>query len=63
MGTNTIRASFDDDLITVYQAFSPSIAVPAVEQGRFVPPFSMDRMSWIKPSFGSAEGLVDSKTA
>src|SRR5207302_648942 len=27
------------------------IAVPAIENNRFVPPFSLNRMTWIKPSF------------
>jgi len=35
----------------VYQAFSPEVAVPALMAGRFVPPFKMSRMTWIKPSF------------
>jgi hypothetical protein len=47
----TIRAEYDQDSITVYQAYRPQIGVPAVEQGRFVPPFSRNRMTWIKPSF------------
>ncbi|MGH3160001.1 MAG: DUF4291 domain-containing protein [Streptosporangiaceae bacterium] len=42
---------FDARTITVYQAYSPSIAEPAVAGGRFVPPFKLDRMTWIKPSF------------
>ncbi|BCJ43256.1 hypothetical protein GCM10010168_00020 [Actinoplanes ianthinogenes] len=46
-----IRAVYDDHTITVYQAYSPAIAVPAVRAGRFVPPFKRDRMTWIKPSF------------
>jgi hypothetical protein len=37
--------------VTVYQAYSPEIAVPAVAAGRFVAPFKRDRMTWIKPSF------------
>jgi hypothetical protein len=36
----------------VYQAYSPEIADAAVRAGTFVPPFSLDRMTWIKPSFG-----------
>lgn len=35
----------------VYQAYRPEIGLPAVEWGRFVPPFSRTRMTWIKPSF------------
>lgn len=46
-----VRASFDDRTITVYQAYAPAIARPAVQAGRFVPPFRRDRMTWIKPSF------------
>jgi hypothetical protein len=46
-----VRASYDDATITVYQAYSPEIAGPAVAAGRFVPPFKRERMTWIKPSF------------
>ena len=46
-----IRAAFDDETVTVYQAFSSTIANAAVASGRFVPPFSLQRMTWIKPSF------------
>ncbi|GAA0912620.1 DUF4291 domain-containing protein [Nonomuraea longicatena] len=46
-----IRAAFTDEAITVYQAYDPSIAVPAVAAQRFVPPFKHERMTWIKPSF------------
>jgi hypothetical protein len=36
----------------VYQAYSPDIAQKALETGKFVsPPFKMERMTWIKPSF------------
>ena len=51
MRTHEIRADYDAASIVVYQAFRPEIARPAVEHGRFVPPFSRDRMTWIKPSF------------
>lgn len=46
-----IRADFDRDTIVVYQAFRPEIADAALKAGRFVPPFSLGRMTWIKPSF------------
>ncbi|MEU4559806.1 DUF4291 domain-containing protein [Actinoplanes sp. NPDC023936] len=46
-----IRAVFDDDLITIYQAYPVEIAEPALRAGRFVPPFKPNRMTWIKPSF------------
>ncbi|MEH1015445.1 DUF4291 domain-containing protein [Micromonospora sp. CPCC 206060] len=46
-----IRASFDADSITVYQAYSPVIAEAAVRDGRFGAGFKRDRMTWIKPSF------------
>ncbi len=46
-----IRAQFTDQTITVYQAYSPTIAEPAVAARKFVPPFKLGRMTWIKPSF------------
>ncbi|MGZ3674192.1 MAG: DUF4291 domain-containing protein [Ktedonobacterales bacterium] len=46
-----IRAYYDATSIVVYQAYRPEIALPAVQHNRFVPPFSLDRMTWIKPSF------------
>jgi hypothetical protein len=46
-----VRAAFTDETITVYQAYRPDIAEPAVRAGRFVPPFKRERMTWIKPSF------------
>jgi hypothetical protein len=46
-----IRAAYDDDTITVYQAYSPSIARPAAATGRFSGEFKRGRMTWIKPSF------------
>jgi hypothetical protein len=46
-----VRAVFDDRTLVVYQAYSPEIADRAVAAGIFVPPFSLDRMTWIKPSF------------
>lgn len=47
-----IRALHDDRNIRVYQAYSDPIADSALAAGRFVsPPFKMDRMTWIKPSF------------
>ena len=45
-----VRAAFTTTHITVYQAYRPEIAVPAIATGRFVPPFKRDRMTWIKPS-------------
>ncbi|MEU1881055.1 DUF4291 domain-containing protein [Streptosporangium sp. NPDC020072] len=46
-----IRAAFTEEAITVYQAYDPAIADPAVAAQRFVPPFKRERMTWIKPSF------------
>lgn len=46
-----IRAHYSPDTITVYQAYGPHIALPAIAAGRFVEPFKRDRMTWIKPSF------------
>lgn len=46
-----IRAVFDNETITVYQAYSPLIAKPALHKGTFGSNFKMSRMTWIKPSF------------
>ncbi|MFB9889516.1 DUF4291 domain-containing protein [Planobispora takensis] len=46
-----IRADYDDRTIVMYQAYSAAVADPALRAGRFVPPFSFGRMTWIKPSF------------
>ncbi|QDY09369.1 DUF4291 domain-containing protein [Micromonospora sp. HM134] len=46
-----IRARHSATTVTVYQAYPPDIAVPAVAAGRFVAPFKRERMTWIKPSF------------
>ncbi|KAH7350202.1 ATP-dependent RNA helicase DHX8 [Plectosphaerella cucumerina] len=48
-----IRASFDESTITVYQAYSASIADPAVAAQRLTasPNFKTGRMTWIKPSW------------
>jgi hypothetical protein len=47
-----IFASFDEEGIYVYQAFKPSIVAAALQRGTFDKGFSLDRMTWIKPSFG-----------
>jgi hypothetical protein len=46
-----IRADYDRDTIAIYQAYPPAVADAALKAGRFVPPFSFHRMTWIKPSF------------
>ncbi|MEJ2066269.1 MAG: DUF4291 domain-containing protein [Reinekea sp.] len=47
-----IRAVYDDKTIRVYQAYSDAIADSALKHGTFQsPPFKMERMTWIKPSF------------
>jgi Domain of unknown function (DUF4291) len=46
-----IRADYDERTVVVYQAYRPEVALPAVRHNRFVPPFSLTRMTWIKPSF------------
>ena len=50
--TRMVRAAYAEQTVTVYQAYSPQIAAAAVGAGTFAPPFSRDRMTWIKPSFG-----------
>ena len=49
--TNQIRADYDGQTLVIYQAYGASIARPALAAGRFVSPFSLTRMTWIKPSF------------
>ena len=46
-----VRAVFDEESITVYQAYPHDIADAALAAGSFVAPFKLERMSWIKPSF------------
>ncbi|GGL33942.1 DUF4291 domain-containing protein [Planomonospora parontospora] len=46
-----VRADYDAETIVVYQAYPSAVADPALSAGRFVPPFSFTRMTWIKPSF------------
>ncbi|MFF3830030.1 DUF4291 domain-containing protein [Streptomyces sp. NPDC002458] len=46
-----IRAQHTDTTVTVYQAYSPAIGLPAARDGRFPPAWKRDRMTWIKPSF------------
>ncbi|MGW3327647.1 DUF4291 domain-containing protein [Streptomyces virginiae] len=49
--TRAIRAAHTDTTITVYQAYSPALGVPAARDGRFPPAWKRERMTWIKPSF------------
>lgn len=52
MNERVIRAAYDNDTITVYQAYHKIIAASAVQHQTFLsPPFKKDRMTWIKPSF------------
>jgi hypothetical protein len=46
-----ILAQFDDDTITVYQAYKPELGHFAAKHGYFGGSFSLNRMSWIKPNF------------
>ncbi|MFD7392292.1 DUF4291 domain-containing protein [Streptomyces sp. NPDC059852] len=46
-----IRALHTDRTITVYQAYSRRIGLPAARDGRFPALWQRDRMTWIKPSF------------
>ncbi len=47
-----IWAEYDDEGVWVYQAFKDEIVDAALELGRFGKGFSLDRMTWIKPSLG-----------
>ena len=50
--SHQIRAQYNAQTIRVYQAYSDEIAEPALRNGKFVtPPFKLERMTWIKPSF------------
>ena len=51
MCENLVRARYTERTVRVYQAYRPEIAVPALSAGRFVSPFKVSRMTWIKPSF------------
>lgn len=43
---------YDAHTVRLYQAFSDEIADSALASGRFVsPPFKLERMTWVKPSF------------
>lgn len=46
-----IRALHTDTTVTVYQAYSSALGLPAARDGRFPPAWKRDRMTWIKPSF------------
>jgi hypothetical protein len=62
-----IRGLYNANTIRVYQAYSDVIADAALHHGTFVsPPFKMERMTWIKPSFlwmmyRSGWGLKDTR--
>ena len=47
-----IYAAYDADGVVVYQAFKPAIVQAALEKGTFGAGFSLERMTWIKPSLG-----------
>ena len=51
MKRREIRANYDATGIVIYQAYREQIARPALASQRFVAPFSLNRMTWIKPSF------------
>lgn len=46
-----IRAIYNRDTITVYQAYNKKIADEAIQNGKFGSNYNLDRMTWIKPSF------------
>ncbi|MGW7411524.1 DUF4291 domain-containing protein [Streptomyces sp. NPDC054863] len=46
-----IRALHGAETVTVYQAYSPAIGLPAVRDGKFPWNWKRDRMTWIKPSY------------
>jgi hypothetical protein len=46
-----VLAQFDASSVVVYQAYRPAIGHYAAEHGHFGGPFSLSRMSWVKPNF------------
>ncbi len=48
---NAVRTDFNSSSLVVYQAYNDAIADAAIKANRFVAPFSLNRMTWIKPSF------------
>lgn len=47
-----LLAQYDEQSITVYQAYKPAIGLQAARQGNFLDSdFSFSRMTWIKPNF------------
>lgn len=46
-----ILAQYDDESVIVYQAYRPAIGCFAADNQYFGGPFSLERMSWIKPNF------------
>jgi hypothetical protein len=50
--TKRVLAAQDERGVFVYQAFHTATVEAAVIKGTFGKGFSMDRMTWIKPSFG-----------
>ncbi len=46
-----ILAQYDAETVVVYQAYCPQIGRFAAEHSYFGGPFSLGRMSWIKPNF------------
>ncbi|MDC0435055.1 DUF4291 domain-containing protein [bacterium] len=46
-----ILAQYDDESVTVYQAYNKSIGQYAATNGAFGGEFSFTRMTWIKPNF------------
>lgn len=45
MKLQEIRAEYDKETITVYQAYNKQIALPAIANQRFMSPFSFKRMT------------------
>ena len=52
MTLRQVRADHDDEGLYVYQAYRAEIGRYALANQHFGGPFKMDRMTWIKPSFG-----------
>lgn len=46
-----VRAVHTATTVTVYQAYHPSLGLPAARDGRFPAAWKRERMTWVKPSF------------
>lgn len=56
-----IRAAYTESTITVYQAYSPEIGLPAARDGRFPTAWKRDRMTWIIKQRSQTSSMLPSQ--